>query len=355
LQVKDDTIASHEASIAALRKEGDELRATITTLTDRIAVLEAERANLVTNLDTARLASQTLSDEGLALRQAADQRSARIAELETHAEMQAARLADSQQVAQSVQDEVRTKSDELRLAARQLREAAAHIAQSDRKLAAAEALATDRLETIESLQAERLELIEETGRLTRERDHERIDRQAIANQLTRTIDRLELTGETAEAQIAALKSELESHGQATQSAAASQLRAMDDIRIERARLQDRTSQLEKTLARDTERLTNEISELKEALAQSRATAAAAQELTQDLTRSIDGLKQDHRAAEEELSSTRLERLALEQELSRLRRQATPPKDPEAPPAGPAPPRPPRPTRRKTDIRPSDAQ
>lgn len=358
LQVKDETIASHEASIAALRADGEGLRATIASLTDRIAVLEAERDNLVTNLDTGRLANQTLSDEALALRHAADQRSARISELETQFEMQAARLADSQQAARSAQDDGRAKGDELRQAARKLREAASHIAQSDRRLAAAEALAADRQETIDALQTERLDLIEENGRLARERDHERIDRQAIANELARTTDRLEHAGETADAQIAALRSELASHGQATQSATASQQRAMDDIRIERARLQDRVSDLERTLARDTGQLTAEITGLNEALAESRAAAAAAQELARDLTRSMDGLRQDHRAAEEDLSTARLERLSLEQELTRLRRQGALPADPESPPPPePDAPRPPpaRPSRRKTDIRPDETR
>ena len=183
IQVHEATITSQNTAIAALRADGDDKRERIAALEQTIATLEQERDNLATNLSASRMTNQALSQDALNLRQTSDQKQARLLELDAQTDSLTARLADSVNVATRLRDEVQAKNDELRLAARKLREAATHIATLDRKIAAAETMAADTQHTIDDLQAERLQLIEENGRLGRERDHEHIERQTLRTQI----------------------------------------------------------------------------------------------------------------------------------------------------------------------------
>lgn len=347
IQAHESTMASQAASIEALRQDGDEKRAHIATLDETIARLETERDNLATNLSASRISNQALDQQALNLRQVAEQNQARMDELHAQVETLNARLADSLTVTTQLRDDVQTKGDELRQAARKLREAASHIAQVDRRLAAMETLAQDRQDTIDSLQAERLQMIEDAGVLTRERDHERLERQAMASQIDHLTSRLMDSTSTADAQstelrrslenlsaermslldermqltrerdserserqmlaaqLAGVRSQAENTSLAAQNNTANHLKVTEELRLERARLQEDLAS--ETAAR---------AKLEEAAQKAQADQ---QDVIRDLTRTIEGLKRDHRRSEEELSALRLERLAAEQEILRLRR------------------------------------
>lgn len=378
LQAQEATIASQAESIGALRKDGDDLRVHIAGLDARIATLETERDNLATNLSASRISNQALDQQAMNLRQAADQSLARQSELEAQTEALNTRLIESLNVTTQLRDDVQAKGDELRLAARKLREAASHIAQSDRRLAATETLAADRQQTIDDLQAERLQLIEEAGLRARERDHERIERQALAAQLEQTmlrlsestgqtetqigemrrtidqlgIEKLELLDERARltrerdaeraerqafaTQIAALKAQADQQSQSAQATTINHLKAAEDLRLDRARLQDELARLTRQADTENTRLTVEIDAQSQLLTETRASLAASQELVRDLTRTVEQLRRETRRVEEELSSARLERLAGEQELTRLRRAMQGPENAEAAPPPPRP-------------------
>lgn len=384
IQAHEATIASQATSIEALRKDGEEKREQIATLDHRVATLEQERDNLATNLSASRMSNQALDQDALNLRQAADQRQARISEMEAQAESLSARLADSVNVSARMQDEIQAKNDELRLAARKLREAASHIATIERRATAAETLSTDRQQSIEDLQAERLQLIEEGGRLTRERDQfatnldaSQMARQALDQDLASLRQMLEqkqaqiseleaqaisltarisdaerhetrLSDELAvrhdEAGIAAHKlrealAKITSLGHQTKLAeamAADHKRALENIQAERLELIEENGRL--TRERDREHierqsLSTQIDSLSRQYAElgNELTPDSSQDVVRDLTRTVDALRRDKRQAESELSALRLEKTAVDAEILRLRRLlSTPDGRPEPP-------------------------
>ena len=364
-------MASQATSIEALRKDGEEKRAEIATLDHRVATLEQERDNLATNLSASRMSNQALDQDALNLRQTADQRQARIAELEAQAESLSARLADSVNVSTRLQDEIQTKNDELRLAARKLREAASHIATTERRAIAAETLSADRQQTIEDLQAERLQLIEDGGRLTRERDQfstnldasqmarqtleqdmaglrqmleqkqtqiSALETQATAltarisdaeRQQTRLSDELAVRHD--EAEIAAHKlrealgkiASLGHQAKLAETMAADHKRALENIQGERLDLIEENGRL--TRERDREHierqsLSTQIGSLNRQYAELGSEVPdSSQDVVRDLTRTVDSLRRDKRHAESELSALRLEKTAVDAEILRLRR------------------------------------
>ena len=384
IQAHEATIASQATSIEALRKDGEEKRAEIATLDHRVATLEQERDNLATNLSASRMSNQALDQDALNLRQTADQRQARIAELEAQAESLSARLADSVNVSTRLQDEIQTKNDELRLAARKLREAASHIATTERRAIAAETLSADRQQTIEDLQAERLQLIEDGGRLTRERDQfstnldasqmarqtleqdmaglrqmleqkqtqiSALETQATAltarisdaeRQQTRLSDELAVRHD--EAEIAAHKlrealgkiASLGHQAKLAETMAADHKRALENIQGERLDLIEENGRL--TRERDREHierqsLSTQIGSLNRQYAELGSEVPdSSQDVVRDLTRTVDSLRRDKRHAESELSALRLEKTAVDAEILRLRRLLPAPDGrPEPPP------------------------
>lgn len=178
-----ETIAARDATIAARNSQISELETTVATL-------EQERDNLVTNLTGARMSNQALDEQAIALRQSAEQRLARIGELDAAVATLTARLAEQQAETARLQDETRQRGDDLRQQAHRLREVDSQIATLSRKLASAETLASSHAATIADLQGERLALIDEGGLRTRERDHERIERQALFGENERLARRL---------------------------------------------------------------------------------------------------------------------------------------------------------------------
>lgn len=185
IHARDATIATHLETIAARDQTVSQLEERIAGLEDDVATLERERDNLITNHTALRLTNQALDQQAGTNRQLAEQRQARIAELESAGETLAERLAEAQAEATRHRDDAQMKGDELRLAARKLREAASHIATAERRLTAAETTLADQQRGIEELQAERLRLIDEAGQRGRERDFEHIERQGLAAEIER--------------------------------------------------------------------------------------------------------------------------------------------------------------------------
>lgn len=185
IHARDATIAAYLETIAARDHTVHTLEERITGLKNDITTLERERDNLITNHTALRLNHQALDHEASSNRQLADQRQARIAELESAGETLAARLGEVQAEAARYRDDAQMKGDELRLAARKLREASSHIATAERRLTAAETTLADQQRAIEELQAERLRLIDEAGQRGRERDFEHIERQGLAAEIER--------------------------------------------------------------------------------------------------------------------------------------------------------------------------
>jgi len=198
-----NTISAREATIAARD-------ATIPALEATIATLEQERDNLVTNLTGARMSNQALDDQAMALRQSAEQRLARIGELDAVIATLNARLGEAQASAARLQEETRQRGDDLLQQAHRLREADSQIATLGRRLAAAEGVVDTQAATISGLQEERLALITEAGQRTRERDHERIERQALVaenERLSRLVGELSQQRDKARASLAAQKAD----------------------------------------------------------------------------------------------------------------------------------------------------
>lgn len=183
VHLHETTISAQKQSIEALEGELEDKRSRIGNLEQDIALLAGERDKLIANLSAQQQTGQTLEQELQAQRTLAEQRRLRLAEREEEATALNGKLADSLASVRQLRDDSQKKSDELRQAARKLREAASEIGLANRKLTAAEHLSHDRQTTIEELQAERLALIEEAGLRTRERDHERIERQALQAQI----------------------------------------------------------------------------------------------------------------------------------------------------------------------------
>lgn len=248
IQLHEATIARQSEAMEAQQAELRSKREQITGLEQDIAILERERDNLATNLSAARITNQALDQDIINLRQLAGQSQARASEAEAQVAALTQKLADSQTVATQLRSDLQGKSDELRQAARKLREAAEQVALANRKLTAAETLANDHQRTIDDLQIERLNLIDEAGQLTRERDHERIERAALQNQV--------------------------------------------DL------------------------LSRQVSEASATVATTRGRQG---DVVRDLTRTVETLRKDKRASEEDASRLRLEKTMLEGELRRLSR------------------------------------
>lgn len=247
IQDLSDVVASREQRITALETDLAEARLNIGGLENTAETLTRERDNLVATLNAARQANQALDQEAAALRQLADQRQARVGELEIQTESLGARLGDSVGVASSLREELLRKSDDLREAARTNREFATEAAAQDRRLAAAEVERQDRIAAMETLQQERLRLIEEIGRAERERDHERVEK----NDLAGTLDALHL-------RVAELEESLAATRATSQETIQDLTRAVEQARLERRKADDEISALRFTRAR----LETDLSRLK---------------------------------------------------------------------------------------------
>jgi len=183
IQAQKAVVAAKTEVIAALERDLDDKRLVIAGHEATILTLERERDNLITNFTASRIANQGMEQEAITLRLVADQRQARIGELDGQVDKLAARLADALRSVETLKQDLSERTDALRETTRHLRDAESEASLTQRKLAAAEALAADRQRTIDETQAETLRLIEESGRLTRERDHERIERGVMAGQI----------------------------------------------------------------------------------------------------------------------------------------------------------------------------
>lgn len=248
IQERDATLAARVQQISELEAELAEARQAIATLEASEEKLIRERDNLATNLSAARIANQALDQDASAMRLLADQRQARIGEIEIQIESLSNRLADSVGVSTEVREQLQHRTDELRAAARLHRENTTERATLERKLTAAETIAADRAGTIEALQSERMRMIDEVGQISRERDHERLER-GLAQQSVESLNR-------------------------------------------------RLTELESALAAEREH---------------------GQESLRDLTRTIENMRQERRASDEEMSALRFTKARLETDLNRIKR------------------------------------
>lgn len=187
LQRRDATLVAREAMISGLQSDVKGRDANIVALEGRIDELLRERDNLATNLNTTRISNQALDMEGSSLRQVAEQRQATLAAQEIQLEALTQKVTDFQTTAGNLRDDLRKKTEELRKTAKTLRETTARLSILERKLVAADALGADRLAQVERLQAERLRQIDEAGALLRERDGERIEREAREAEVARLL------------------------------------------------------------------------------------------------------------------------------------------------------------------------
>lgn len=235
---RDVSIAQHVAAIAALESDVANARNTIAQLTDTGEQLTRERDNLATTLEAARISAQAQENEISSIRLQSDQRQGQIGELQLQNESISARLADSVNVSTALREDLQKRTEELRAATRALREGAAERQALDRRVATAETMLHDKTTAHDGLQAERMRLIEQAGELTRERDHERVERSAaasLAESLTRRAAELE-------ASLAATRA-------TAQETIADLSRTAEHLRLERRSADEEISELRFTKAR----------------------------------------------------------------------------------------------------------
>ncbi|HRJ68995.1 MAG TPA: hypothetical protein PK812_05240 [Beijerinckiaceae bacterium] len=203
IQQREATIGERNASIAALQADLVARHEDIAALNQRYHALRNERDNLVTNLDATRLFNQELDQESLTQRQLAEQRLARLAELERQLATLTEKTSEQQAVIAALRDDLRARTSDLRATMQGLRETTAQKSLAERRLAAAEALGEERGAQIAQLQAERLRQIDEIGQITRERNSERVEREARDNEIARLNTRIaETESYAARAQLA---------------------------------------------------------------------------------------------------------------------------------------------------------